>query len=220
MHKRKIRLREFFSDSPRGSDGQAVVEFAIAFPLQLFITLAVAQLILIYISTLMVNYAAYRACRAEIVGGDPKVVVGVVLAPLTSRRSNGFTELASGVEKVNIPGWGDIRNSDMAQAKTNVYVTSESDDHNVTLVVEYNQELIFPVVDSLFAMFLNKTPDSDYDPAQQTFGVIDENKNDPTERVHRLGGPFIREFGGTRYIVITRECTMYRQILPEEDEEE
>jgi Flp pilus assembly protein TadG len=59
--------QSFWSAQGRGGEGQAMIEFALAFPLQLFLTFGIMQLILIYVSTLLVNFAAYRACRAAVV---------------------------------------------------------------------------------------------------------------------------------------------------------
>ena len=201
------RARGVLSDRGPGGRGQAMVEFAIAFPLQLFITFAIAQLILIYVSTLIVNFAAYRACRAAIVGGDPHAAAGVVLAPITTGKTDGFSVDPNTAQ--SIPGWGTIRNSDVARAKSLVYTVSDPDSQDVTVVVEYHQELMFPVVDGLFALFL-ADPNANEDQDQRTFGHMEVSNS--TEPLYgKEGGPFIREFGGVKYLVIIRECTMYRQ---------
>ncbi len=54
----------------RQQDGQTLVEFAVAFPIQLLIMLGVIQLSLIFVAKEVVNYAAFSAARAELVKDD------------------------------------------------------------------------------------------------------------------------------------------------------
>ncbi|BBB32321.1 hypothetical protein TTHT_0753 [Thermotomaculum hydrothermale] len=61
--KSKRKLKDLGDDE----DGQALTEFILIFPLQLFITLCIMQLSLIYTARLVVNYAAFNAARAAIV---------------------------------------------------------------------------------------------------------------------------------------------------------
>jgi len=61
--KSKKRLRDLGDDE----DGQALTEFILIFPLQLFITLCIMQLSLLYSAKLVVNYAAFNAARAAVV---------------------------------------------------------------------------------------------------------------------------------------------------------
>ncbi len=61
--KSKRKLQDLGDDE----DGQALTEFILIFPLQLFITLCIMQLSLIYTAKLVVNYAAFNAARAAIV---------------------------------------------------------------------------------------------------------------------------------------------------------
>ncbi|MDP6506592.1 MAG: pilus assembly protein, partial [Planctomycetota bacterium] len=53
--------------SQEGERGQAMVEFAIVFPIQLFLTLAMMQLAHFMIAKLVVNHAAYASARAALV---------------------------------------------------------------------------------------------------------------------------------------------------------
>ena len=53
--------------SPERERGQAMVEFAIVFPIQLFLTLAMMQLAHFMIAKLVVNHAAYASARAALV---------------------------------------------------------------------------------------------------------------------------------------------------------
>ena len=53
---------------PAGSQGgQAIAEFAFAFPLQLFVIFSIMQLSLVYVAKQVVTYASYSAARAAIV---------------------------------------------------------------------------------------------------------------------------------------------------------
>ncbi len=61
--KSKRKLKDLGDDE----DGQALTEFILIFPLQLFITLCIMQLSLLYTAKLVVNYAAFNAARAAIV---------------------------------------------------------------------------------------------------------------------------------------------------------
>ena len=61
--KSKRKIKDLRDDE----DGQAMTEFILIFPLQLFITLCIMQLSLIYTARLVVNYAAFNAARAACV---------------------------------------------------------------------------------------------------------------------------------------------------------
>ncbi len=61
--KSKRKLKDLGDDE----DGQALTEFILIFPLQLFITLCIMQLSLLYTAKLVVNYAAFNAARAAVV---------------------------------------------------------------------------------------------------------------------------------------------------------
>jgi hypothetical protein len=205
--------REFWRDD-EGS-GQALSEFAIAFPLQLFITFGLMQMILISIANLCVNYASYRACRAAIVGEDKHLAAAIVLAPLAGKSID-----AEDLEKygmITVPGWGPLRGSDVAQAKTLVEEVTTKEDKDLTVVVEFDYELIFPVVDTLYAAFFRS------DEAEETetaFGQLDESAEAQPYLQRMLNYNHvskdyargrIRKVGGANHLTIARECTMYRQ---------
>ncbi len=211
-------------DKDAGGRGQAMVEFAIAFPLQLFITFGIMQLILLYVSALMVNYAAFRACRAAVVtnwdvNGDgevdaadmianARVAAQIVLAPLAGRS----LEDADRGPVVTIPGWGnELKNSDLSYAKALVHEVDAENPYDITIVVEFDQELYFPLVDRLFALFLKS---ADAPSSQKVFGDEDEGFSGTTysDRTPVYGDSErgrIRKVGGAYHYVIVRECTMY-----------
>jgi hypothetical protein len=62
---------------------QALAEWAVVFPVQLFITLGVIQLGLVMVARNMVSYAAHAAARAELVGADSHQAAAMICTPLT-----------------------------------------------------------------------------------------------------------------------------------------
>jgi len=63
-----------FQQLHRRQEGQTLVEFAIAFPIQILITLGIMQLAMIFVAKQVVNYAAFIAARAELVKIEDKTV--------------------------------------------------------------------------------------------------------------------------------------------------
>ena len=124
----------------RDEKGQVVVEYAIVFPIQLLVTLAIIQLAHIFVAKHVVGYAAFCGARAEIVGEDPKDAASLALSMIAG--TTGATE-----PNIEIPGWGEMTKSGAAREKTTVNVTSE-DAGNVTLIkcdVEHQLELAIPL---------------------------------------------------------------------------
>lgn len=197
-----------------------MVEFAIAFPLQLFITMGLMQLIMLYVSSLMVNYAAFRAARAAITASDTtsateaaERTAQILLTPLSTNNGDGFEVTSE--DRVYVPGWGWLKNSEYAAAKCNVYLTSTRPVNNMmTVVVEWHQELIFPGVDYLF-MTVCDQPDAQ----ERAFGELESSGSN--QRLYgQAGGPFVRVFGDSVYLVIIRTCTLYHDpILPFSEED-
>ncbi len=215
-----IRLRRFLGDEGAGGDAQAVVEFAIAFPLQLFITFGIMQIILLYISTLMVNFAAFRACRAAVVGEDPRAAAQIVLAPLAGTHIDPDDRDAS--PDVTIPGWGELYHADIAHAKTLAYEVEYEEEEkkkDLTVIVEFDQELMFPIVDRLFAVFFQR---DDFADDEAVFGRVDgligsgayrdrDPAYDPETKRLKEGRGYIREIGGAYHFLVVRQSTLYRQ---------
>jgi len=67
----------------RSTKGQALAEWAVVFPVQLFITLGVIQLALVLLARNVVTYSAHMAARAELVGADPHKAAAMICSPIT-----------------------------------------------------------------------------------------------------------------------------------------
>lgn len=174
------RLSAFFrSTSPERESGSAVVEFALAFPLQLAITFGILQMVLLMVSGLVVNYAAFKACRAAVVDENPKEAARIVLAPLAGRPVPG----GEGAD-VRIENWGPLRGSGTAYDKVDVQVEGDPGAGTVTAHVTFEQELVFPFIDALLGIVLGRVP------ANPSYGGFDEAsgrvKVYPGNRIHLL----------------------------------
>ena len=73
------KLRELHTSAK----AQALAEWAVVFPVQLFITLGVIQLALVLVARNMVSYAAHAAARAEVVGADSRQAAAIICTPIT-----------------------------------------------------------------------------------------------------------------------------------------
>jgi hypothetical protein len=150
-------MRRIFGFRRGGDDrGQAIAEFAIAFPLQLFVTLGIIQLGIIYCSKQVVEYAAFAAARAEVVGEDGGRAAQIVCSPIT-----GGTPPAAPWEavEVDVPGWGRLPDSDLAAAKTHVDVVNPAGDGDgvVRVTVTHDLELVVPFIGQLIDAVVGMT---------------------------------------------------------------
>ena len=211
------RIRRFLHNE---NGGQAMVEFAIAFPIQLFILFGIMQSSLLYVSTLVVNYATFRCARAEIVGEGSTLaekngltgldtVAQTILAPLAHHNVYpGDSRLVT----TFIPGRGTIEGSDVAATKLRVQA-SEAPGHAdvVTVSLEWNQELIFPVVDRLFALIADLgRQDAPDDSAFGTFDTGDSGWRTNPMPTPGDGRGRVRILGGRVHYAIVRSCSLYR----------
>ena len=145
------------------SDGQAMTEFAVAFPIQLLMTLGIIQLSLIIVGAIVVNYAAEAAARAVLVGEDPHRAASLICSSIAGSTSAGGAD-----EPLRVPGWGQMPRSQQALAKTRVDVFTplyfggapsgldevqplRGDNNTIEVTVEHDFELIIPVVDTMGA---------------------------------------------------------------------
>lgn len=140
------KIHDFFSDEARtGGSGQALVEFCIAFPFQLFLTFGLLQLMLLMISSLMINFAVYKCARSVAVDEDPLKTAQIILAPIAH-------SAISNSANINVPGWGSLSSSGAAYDKVSVTVTPNAQTGNTVVQLTFRQQLIFPFVDALFRM--------------------------------------------------------------------
>jgi hypothetical protein len=227
LRRRLRRLRLW-----RAEGGQALVEFAVVLPVQLFVVFGIMQLALLFVSTLAVNYTAYRCARIGLVGEDAEtgnrfVIVhdgethegdtytaedaaaAMLLAPLAG---STLPEMSARPPRAEIPGWGPVAGSDIAAVKSRVVISRSDPDSGepptVTATVEWNQELVFPFVDSLFRLVVGRdrpvedefafgTADADFISLQ--YGEI----NTPDS-----GRGKIRVINNATHYVITRSWTL------------
>jgi len=141
------------------SRGQAMAEFAVAFPLQLLMTLGIVQLSLIIVGAIVVDYAAEAAARAALVGEDPHQAAALICSPITVS-----TWPPGADQSIRVPGWGELPRSPQAMAKTRVEVTQplyprgvpadldevhplNAETDTIVAYVYHDFELIIPVVD-------------------------------------------------------------------------
>jgi hypothetical protein len=77
-----------------------MVEFAIVFPVQLLVVLLGIQICLILMGKQVVNYAAFCAARAELVGESAEDAAAIVCIPIGGTATSGGNYNA-----VYLPGW-------------------------------------------------------------------------------------------------------------------
>ncbi|MFC1806691.1 TadE/TadG family type IV pilus assembly protein [Planctomycetota bacterium] len=127
---------------------QVMVETAIAFPVQLLITLAIMQFCLIAGAKQMVNYAAHAAARAALVDLDHERAAALVCSPIAGQQIGG----AGTFSPIFIPGRGNLRRSVASQQKTTARILSmpqdlaDPGDNIVKVEVIHHYELILPFV--------------------------------------------------------------------------
>jgi hypothetical protein len=150
--------------------GQALAEFAFAFPLQLFIVFAIMQLALLYVGKQVVTYASFSAARAAIVGEDDadsyeraRRAAALICAPITGSTVAGssFTtaELTAPPNIMEIPGWGEVPKSGISyRLKTYVAPIRHPAPGEVEVTVTHYYEMVFPVVNYMFAWLSGARP--------------------------------------------------------------
>ena len=155
------------------TNGQALVEFALVFPLQLLIVLFILQMSLIQVGRAVVSYAAYCAAHAEMLGQDPEEAAAVALIPLGDADAAPAYDPGTGEYYEppgdHLPGWGAQPKWNDARNKTKVYRLYDDDSlmlnrvtlrqaeyeehrinhvrqHNIGIEVEYPFKLLLPFV--------------------------------------------------------------------------
>lgn len=95
--------------------GQALVEYAIVFPLQLMLTLAIIQLAHTFVAKQILDYAAFCGARAALVGLSYDDSLKAAAIPMSRIAGpSGVTE----PDYVEVPGWGVLPNTGAARQKS------------------------------------------------------------------------------------------------------
>ena len=138
----------------RDERGQAVVEYAIMFPILLLVTLGIIQLSHLFVARHVVEYAAFCAARAMLVEEDSDAAeeqaekAALIVCSSIAGRSGPEGE------PIEVPGWGTLPRSRSAATKTRVARVPplDVDVDPVTTVsaeVTHDFELIVPVVNNM-----------------------------------------------------------------------
>ena len=138
-------MRRVADDLRRRARGQAVVEYAIAFPVLLLLTLAVVQLAHIFVAKHVVSLASFHAARAALVDEDYERA-----ADMTCSLIAGPGGVGTGTT-ITLPGWGPLRGSAASEAKTTAVIRDDvqTDYPATTVEVRHQFELRIPVADVL-----------------------------------------------------------------------
>ena len=140
----------------RDDRGQAIVEYAIVFPLQLMLTLAVIQLAHLFIAKQIVEYAAFCAARSALVADadtpEEEIETNALYAatvPISRIAGESGYEVTS--EYLEVPGWGPLAGSTAAWNKTRIEL-DYPEREGIPVVraeVSHDFELSVPVGNSL-----------------------------------------------------------------------
>ena len=131
----------------RSKSGQAIAEFALVFPLLLMLVLGIIQISLMFVARSVVEYSAFAAARAELVGEDPEQAAEMICSAIAG------PSYARGTGRpITVPGWGVLSRSESSSLKTSVDVIDPIGDGNgeVTVEVTHLYELVVPVVSLIF----------------------------------------------------------------------
>lgn len=196
---------------PQG--GQAIAEFAFAFPLQLLIMFAIIQLAMMYVAKQVVTYASYSAARsamvAEVADRDPVVAAhksaALICSPITGTTvaGSGVNRGALSAARIEVPGWGIIPNSGISRGLKTVVSDYERSPGEVEVTVTHYYELTFPVVNHMFA-WLHRTGSGDVDTVAGpggTPGTSAEMNYEEEVGMWSLGAPHVRLRETTRLAV-------------------
>jgi len=132
----------------RSEQGQAIAEFAIAFPVLLMLVLGIVQISLMFVARNVVEYAAFAAARAELVGEDAERAAQTVCSTISGPSYTHGTG-----RPITVPGWGELPRSESSSLKTSVALIDSNDNGSgfVTVEVTHLYELVVPVVSLIFS---------------------------------------------------------------------
>jgi len=174
--------------------GVAMTEFAIAFPLQFFVTLALMQFSLLLIGHVLTEQAAFGAARAALVWDVPqdgqtnatqqqiaqkqgdeakRAACYVIMAVCPKNNDPEYSSFPnSPANAIAFKGADDSSNA--AWALTNVQITTGPNENYVGALVEFDFPLIIPVVNHWFAKL---GPDGAGNPGQFWYGPNTNGRN-------------------------------------------
>ncbi len=136
----------------RNEKGQAVVEYAIMFPILLMAMLGIIQLSHLFVGRHVVEYAAFCAARAMLAEEDPDIAEMQAKKAAYLVCSSIAGRSGPEGEPIELPGWGILPRSGSAVLKTRVErVAPRVVDPSTAISVEVSHdfELIVPVVNNM-----------------------------------------------------------------------
>jgi len=181
-----------------GDSGAAMVEFAIVFPLQLLVFLLGLQLCLIIIGKQIVNWSAFCATRAEVVGESPEDAAALACIPIGGASTSGgsFTPAA-------MPGWEggapDLEIlSQRAKEKVQVEVveSTSSGTGRAVVRVRFAFEMMVPLANWVIYYGLDG-----FNPGLVHFGSVQGSGSIPDDAVATV-------IGGVPHLILTEESVI------------
>jgi len=165
--RKRVRFQPGFP--PAGlQGGQAIAEFAFAFPLQLLVLFAIMQLALLYVAKQVVGYASYAAARAAMVADSDaeayeraQRAAALICSPITGPTVQGANLSAAELDAMAIvvPGWGPVPKSGISLGlKTHVSRLARPSPDEVEVTLTHYYELVLPVVNHIFAWLHRGSP--------------------------------------------------------------
>ncbi|MFW5923404.1 MAG: TadE/TadG family type IV pilus assembly protein [Planctomycetota bacterium] len=196
---------------PQG--GQAIAEFAFAFPLQLLIMFAIIQLSMMYVGKQVVTYASYSAARTAMVADaaekDPvesaQRAAALICSPITGPtiRGAGISQTIVNSAQMELPGWGVLPNSGISRGLKTIVSDYSRRSGEIELTVTHYYELTFPLVSHIFA-WMHRSPIEDVDTVagpQGTESTTDERNHEIQMGIWDINAPHIRLRETTRLSV-------------------
>ena len=138
----------------RAERGQAIVEYAIVFPIQLMLTLAVIQLAHLFIAKQVLQYGAFCGARAKVIGLTDDEARRAAAIPISKiAGTSGVTTS----DDIVLPGWGTLPKSGAALEKSEIEFDTATDAGTevVECRIDHNYELTVPIGNALAASVAN-----------------------------------------------------------------
>ncbi len=193
--------------------GQAIAEFAFAFPLQLLIMFSIMQLAMMYVGKQVVTYASYSAARSAIVADaterspvdSAQYAAALICSPITGPSIDGSILTSGDVTdaQIEVPGWGVLPNSGISRRLKTIVSEYERNDGEVKVTVTHYYELTFPLVDRIFA-WIHHTSVEDIDSVKGATGTsanTEEQNHEANMGIWDIDAPHIRLRATTRVAV-------------------